>query len=169
MGTILHAPQESVPYAPGEPDFEFRKIHWDANGHGARCIKGELINRTQRSFDWIRVQFTLYNSVDAVIGVTSDLIIGCASEAVWKFRAPVFDEQVTRASLPIVSTEFGRVQSSEQFGRRSSEGLAECTREPSESQFAGPYPYANSITGKARVYASASEESKPVHWSQVRK
>src|SRR6267154_1062846 len=81
MGTILHAPQESVPYAPGEPDFEFRKIHWDANGHGARCIKGELINRTQRSFDWIRVQFTLYNSVDAVIGVTSDLIIGCASEA----------------------------------------------------------------------------------------
>jgi hypothetical protein len=88
MGTILHAPDQRPTPTLSETDFQFRKLTWGVTSSGHRCIIGELLNCSKLSFDWVRIQFTLLNSVDVPIGMTSDLLIGFRSGAAWKFNAP---------------------------------------------------------------------------------
>ena len=107
MGTILHMPEQRPKPAMSETDFQFRKLGWGVTKTGHRSIIGELFNSSNRGFDWVRLQFTLYNSIGIPIGITSDLLIGFRAGAAWKFSAPVFESSVIRSSLPLLSTEYG--------------------------------------------------------------
>ena len=167
MGTVLYVPEQYQAHAPSKTDFEFRRIQWEDSGHGTRCIAGELINRAEHGFDWVRVRFALYNNFDAVIGVASDLVIGCAAAAVWKFRAAVFDDQVTRASLPVISTEFGCEQD-EPFHAYRARHVASHDRDREDQDLSLSQIYGDVMLGKARNYGSV-EQVKPAHWSQVRR
>ncbi len=117
METVLYLPEASRPYPLDKYAVEIRKIRWEVSQLGFRRIAGEVVNSTPSDLDWVRIEFILFNQVETVlfnqvetaVGLTSDCLIGYQSGAVWKFRAPVFEDQAVRASLPSLSTEFGKV------------------------------------------------------------
>ena len=109
METVLYLPEASRPYPLDKYAVEIRKIRWEVSQLGFRCIAGEVVNSTPSDLDWVRIEFILFNQVETAVGLTSDCLIGYQSGAVWKFRAPVFEDEVVRASLPSLSTEFGKV------------------------------------------------------------
>jgi len=109
METVLYLPEAGRPYALDKYAVEIRKIRWEVSQLGFRRIAGEVVNSTPSDLDWVRIEFILFNQVETAVGLTSDCLIGYQSGAVWKFRAPVFEDQAVRASLPSLSTEFGKV------------------------------------------------------------
>ncbi|PYJ07710.1 MAG: hypothetical protein DME25_03255 [Verrucomicrobia bacterium] len=108
METVLYVPEQAPPGAPKKCRLELRKIAWTASELGYRCVAGEVFNSSRENLAWVRIEFILFSSAQSVIGSTSDCLIDFPSRKAWKFKAPVFNGEVVRASLPILSTEYGR-------------------------------------------------------------
>jgi hypothetical protein len=166
MGTILHAPDQRFSPTLSETDFQFRKLTWGVTSSGHRSVIGELLNCSKLSFDWVRIQFTLFNSVDVPIGITSDFLIGFRSGAAWKFNAPVFENVLARCSMPILSTEYGPLRAPKRSKAAQPDPLQDLT-DSEHSSDRGVYPsYTDSLMGKARTAGRHQVLVKP-HWSQL--
>jgi len=113
METVLALPNAPRTYAIEKWTPEVQEIRWGATDLGFRCIEGRLVNRSPSDLDWARIEFTLFNGMGVSVGTTMDSILGFRSGMVWSFRAPVFNDEVVRASFPSFSTEFGRISPEE--------------------------------------------------------
>ena len=110
METVLHYPEADSPYSADKFRVEIRRMDWSVNELGFRCICGEVANRSTGSLDWVRVEFTLFDGAGNSVGVVSDSMTGLAPESHWKFKVPVHNPLVVRASLPVFSSEYGKTQ-----------------------------------------------------------
>ena len=165
MGTILYMPEQPLTELR-ETDFQFRKLGWGVTRSGHRSIVGELLNSSKRNFDWVRVQFTLLNSVDVPVGITSNLLIGFQSGAAWKFSAPVFDGSVTRSSLPVLSTEYGTLPRPKRLRAERPDSLKGLTESEYGTESGILSGYTDALMGKARTAGRPKALAKP-HWSQL--
>jgi hypothetical protein len=168
MSTVLYMP--GVPAVDGREHFpfEFKRIAWALTDQGHRCVHGELLSLAEKDLAWMRIKFQLYDCADAVIGVASDCLVGVAAGSVCRFQAPVLDPRVVRASLPIVSTEFGSVDMAQPFPVKAYEhGLADRVQTDEFARTAS-VSYGDSPIGKARTMGAApvtyKDGVKP-HWS----
>ncbi len=165
METVLHAPGQKRPDAPDASAFYFRRIEWHRNAMGYRSIVGVMLNHWRSEFRWVRVQFALYNGGDQVIGSTSDVVTDLVVDSPWTFHAPVCEPLVTRASLPIISTEYGSIILGEGVGETFGGYRAE-VNQPAPVTSPPLSPYGEPSRGKARSHEVVLEKVAPVHWSQ---
>ena len=110
METVLQLPNTPAPYPHYKYALEVESLSWAPSDTGYRCITGEVVNYSPSNLNWVRIEFILYDENEAAIGLTSDCLMDFAAGQRWKFRAPVFEPAVSRASRPTLSTEFGRVR-----------------------------------------------------------
>jgi len=113
METVLALPNAPRAYAIEKWTPEVQEIRWGANELGFRCIEGRLLNKSTSDLDWARVEFSLFNGMGIQVGTTIDSTLGFRPGMVWKFRAPVFNDEVVRASFPSFATEFGKISPEE--------------------------------------------------------
>jgi hypothetical protein len=109
METVLFIPGLPTPYAEDQHLLETRETKWAMTQFGIRCLEGIVENKSSKHLDWVRIEFILFGQAGVPIGSTSDCLINVAPNKVWKFRAPVAQADVTHASEPLVSCEYGRV------------------------------------------------------------
>jgi|ERR1051325_3846744 hypothetical protein len=117
METVLHLPDAPAPYPPYKYALEVERIGWEMSELGFRCITGEVVNYSQSNLDWVRIEFILFDEAEAAIGLASDCLLEFRAGLTWKFRAPVFEKNVARASRPMLSTEFGKISTPGDSGR----------------------------------------------------
>ena len=115
LATVLHLPEVQYSYPPQKTDLEIRKLGWGVTRMGLRCVAGQMVNHARNHLDWARIQFELYDSSENIVATTSDSIMGLEPGGLWRFQAPVTDSNVLRASLPVISTEYGKIRFVERF------------------------------------------------------
>lgn len=113
METVLHEPEADQPYPTNDLKLEIRNVTWGVSELGFRCIVGQVVNKSTTDLDWVRVEFSLYNGMGTQVGTTSDSLANFRVGASWKFKAPVFNLDVVRGSMPVFTTEYGRIEKRE--------------------------------------------------------
>ena len=59
-----------------------------------RYVTGQVKNNTDKNYSYVQVEINLLNG-DAVVGSTLDNLNNLAPGQIWKFKAPVFENNVT--------------------------------------------------------------------------
>jgi len=136
METLLTLPNAPRTYPIEKWAPEILEIHWGATDLGFRCIHGTLVNKSSSDLDWARVEFGLFNGMEVSVGTTMDSILRFEAGSVWHFRAPVFNDEVVRATSPSFSSEFGRLSPEELIAFGAGVPLPGAEPEPA------PDPYA---------------------------
>jgi hypothetical protein len=109
METVLFIPGLAAPYPEQDYRLEAKDIVWGNGKFGGRHLTGTVLNLSTKNLDWVRVEFILYNKLGLPVGTTSDSLISFGSQRIWTFQAPVVQSEVVRASEPLLSCEYGRV------------------------------------------------------------
>jgi hypothetical protein len=88
---------------------EVRRLHWQSGLFGIRYIVGEVASRSRGDLGWIKIEFKLYNRINVQVGTASDHLRGFNAGCIWRFKAPVFSPDASRAPLADVTCEYGSV------------------------------------------------------------
>jgi hypothetical protein len=167
MSTELYLPGTAATDWRENFPFEFKRIAWALNDQGHRCVVGEVLSLAEKDLAWMRIKFHLFDCADNVIGTSSDCIVGVPAGTVWRFQAPVLDPRAVRASLPIISTEFGSVDMAKPFPAQEEErGLASRAQADEAARMATAY--CDRFVGKARTMGAAAityKQGVKPHWS----
>ena len=107
--TVLFIPGIGAPYTQDQYPLEAKEIAWGTNQFGVRHLTGVVVNKSLKNFDWVRIEFILFNKAGLPVGSTSDCLLNFGAQKSWKFRAPVSQPEVLRASQGLLSCEYGRV------------------------------------------------------------
>ena len=108
METVLHLPDQRPPYQPDRFALRVKRFEWETCPSGVRYLVGEMVNQSSYELDWTKIEFILYGSGDAPVGMASDSLKRFQPGETWKFRAPVFQKTAVRAALRTVCCEFGK-------------------------------------------------------------
>jgi hypothetical protein len=116
METVLFIPGLQPPYEEERYALETREVVWTKNEFGVRTLMGVVENCSMRDLDWVRIEFILYDRSSVPVGTTSDCLLKFSARKLWKFRAPIAQSDVERASEGLLSCEYGRVTRSKLTG-----------------------------------------------------
>ena len=72
---------------------------WTYGDYGSRYLSGILKNNVNKQFNYVSVQFNLYNDRDIQVGSTLDNINNLEPYGTWKFKALVLEDEATKAKL----------------------------------------------------------------------
>jgi hypothetical protein len=109
METVLFIPGLQPPYEEERYTLETREVAWSRNEFGVRTLVGVVENCSRQDLDWVRIEFILYDRSSVPVGTTSDCLLKFPARKLWKFRAPIAQGDVDRASEALLSCEYGRV------------------------------------------------------------
>ena len=109
METVLFIPGLQAPYSLEECVLEARDIRWAENKFGVRHVQGCVENKSSRHFNWMRVEFILFNKHGCPVGSTSDCLIDVPRAKLWNFQASVGQSEALHVSDPLLACEYGRV------------------------------------------------------------
>ena len=76
-------------------NLEVTESHTCDLGYGARAICGSVKNNTNRNIGYAQVEINLYDKNENIIGSTADNINNLEANSIWKFKAPIIEDNVT--------------------------------------------------------------------------
>ncbi len=113
----LECGQETILYIPGQgplcPPELFplvaTNIAWSRDRLGRRNVVGVVVNKSNKSLDWVRIEFTLVSQLAVPVGSTSDALFNLPAKSTWEFKAPVFQADAMGVGAPLLSCEYGKL------------------------------------------------------------
>jgi hypothetical protein len=109
METVLFIPGAERPYPQEEFFLQPTNIGWAKSSLGFRNVVGLIVNDSNKDLDWVRIEFTLVNREAMPVGSTSDCLINFPIHGVWRFQAPVFQNDGLGVGEPLISCEYGKI------------------------------------------------------------
>jgi hypothetical protein len=80
-------------------NLEVEDWDWTTGSYGTRYLAGTVKNLGSRKYDYAQIEFNVYDDSGAQIGSALDNINNLEPYGTWKFKALVFEDDATRASL----------------------------------------------------------------------
>ncbi len=142
--TVLYIPGQRPPYPPEHFPLVATNIAWSRNPLGMRNVVGIVVNKSNKSLDWVRIEFTLVNQLALPVGSTSDAMFNLPAKATWQFKAPVFQADALGVGAPLLSCEYGKLFRPQPPAPQRIP-VAEAAAAPSAAPAAPPTPAGDSV------------------------
>ena len=85
-----------------KPDLEILEVSSEADQY-TRYVVGKLRNNTDRTFNYVQVEISLYDDEGNVVGTTFDNVTNLEPGQVWKFKAIILEDSAKRFKVSDIS------------------------------------------------------------------